>query len=201
MVRMSDSERETPIINIEGERIALGPIGREHIPLFQRWNNDFAVTRTTARSEPLTIEQMTAGYDAAVAATDQVDFIIYDRATMQPVGSTYLTHIDYRNRTAEFGIAIGEAAARGKGYGTEATRLMLDYAFTALGLHNVLLSVYTFNRAGRRTYEKAGFREFGRRRESKMMGGRFWDVVYMEALASEFDSLVLARVFAPDEPR
>ena len=50
------------------------------------------------------------------------------------------------------------------------------------------------------TVEKAGFREFGRRRESKLMGGRLWDQIYMEALASEFISPLLARLFVPDQP-
>ncbi|GIW04684.1 MAG: hypothetical protein KatS3mg059_1304 [Thermomicrobiales bacterium] len=93
---------------------------------------------------------------------------------------------------------IGEADARGKGYGTETARLMLEYAFTALGLHNVMLQVYAYNRAAHRAYQKAGFREFGRRREAVWMGGRLWDVIYMDCLATEFDSLMLGRVLAPD---
>jgi diamine N-acetyltransferase len=196
-----DGGMSEPIISIVGERVALGPVRRAHIPLFQRWNNDFAVTRTTACSGPWTMEQMAAGYDASVSATDQMHLLIYDRASLQPMGATYLTHIDDRHRTAEFGIAIGEAEARGKGFGTEATRLVLDYAFTALGLHNVMLAVYAFNRAGVRAYEKAGFRAFARRRACKAMGGKSWDVIYMEALASPFVSPVLARTFVADVPR
>ena len=90
------------------------------------------------------------------------------------------------------------------GYGTEATRLTLDYAFTALGLHSVLLKVYAFNLAGLRTYQKAGFREIGRRREAHHMGGRLWDVILMDCLATDFaraGSSVLSAVFAPDPPR
>jgi RimJ/RimL family protein N-acetyltransferase len=56
--------------------------------------------------------------------------------------------VDHRNRSATFGILIGEPECRGKGYGTETTRLMLDYAFTTLGLHNVMLTVFEFNPAG-----------------------------------------------------
>ena len=93
---------------------------------------------------------------------------------------------------------IGEGAYRGRGYGTETTRLMLDYAFTALGLHNVFLTVNAYNYAGIRAYEKAGFREFGRRRQCKMRGGRRWDVVYMDCLATEFSSPVLTAIFEPD---
>ena len=84
------------------------------------------------------------------------------------------------------GISIGEREYWGKGYGTEATRLMLDYAFATLDLHSVMLRVYAYNLAGYRAYLKAGFRECGRRRQCKHMGGALWDVIYMECLASEF---------------
>ena len=75
-------------------------------------------------------------------------FTIYERETLRPVGNTALHGVDHRNRSATFGILIGEPECRGKGYGTESTRLMLDYAFTALGLHNVMLTVFECNPAG-----------------------------------------------------
>jgi Acetyltransferase (GNAT) domain len=64
----------------------------------------------------------------------------YDRETLRPIGNTGPRSVDHRNRTATFGILIGEPECGGKGYGTESTRLMLDYAFTVLGLHNVMLT-------------------------------------------------------------
>ncbi len=108
----------------------------------------------------------------------------------------YIAH-----RTTEFGIVIGAADASGKGYGTEVARLMLDYAFTALGLHNVMLTVCEFNYAGRRAYERAGLREFGRLRQAKRLGGRFWDIVLMECLAPDFAGSSLRPILTPDEPR
>lgn len=198
---MPDEER--PVVNIVGERIALGPIRRDLVPLYQRWFNDFGMLRTLAvPPRPMTIEAETAWYEqAATADASVVYFTIYETASWRPIGTTLWRTIDYRNRTAEYAMTIGDAADRGKGYGTEATRLMLDYAFTALGLHSVMLTCYEFNAAGQRAYEKAGFRVFGRRHECHWMGGRLWDEIYMECLASEFESPVLARVFAPDEPR
>jgi len=80
-------------------------------------------------------------------------------------------------------------------------RLLLDYAFTALGLHNVMLTAYAYNLAGLRTYRKAGFTEFGRRRQCHWMGGQWWDEVYLDCLASGFVSPVLGKIFAPDAPR
>ncbi|MBX6342471.1 MAG: GNAT family N-acetyltransferase [Thermomicrobiaceae bacterium] len=194
---------EEPIVNIVGEKVALGPIRRDLVPLYQRWFNDFQMLRTLGmRPGPMSLEQEEAWYDrASRESADAVAFTIYERGSWRPIGTAGLHDIDFRNRTAEFGISIGDARARGRGYGTEVTRLVLDYAFTALGLNNVMRRVYEFNLAGRRAYEKAGFREIGRRREARYMGGRLWDEILMDCLASEFESPVLGEIFVPDVPR
>ena len=190
-----------PVLNVVGDRVALGPLRRDLLPTYRRWINDFGVLRTLGvlPPGPTTLEQEAAWYEAR--ADDEARFTVYERATWAPIGNTGLRGIDHRNRSAAFGILIGEPSARGRGHGTEATRLVLDYAFTALGLHSVMLAVAEFNLAGRRAYERAGFRESGRRRQCRWLGGRLWDDVYMDCLASEFASPVLARVLAPDEPR
>lgn len=190
---------QTPVVNIAGERIALGPHRRELLPTYQRWINDFDALRTlgAVAPRPTTLEQETSWYDGQ--RSDEARFTIYERATWRPIGTTALHAIDHRNRTAIFGIHIGESDARGKGFGTEAAVLTLDYAFTALGLHSVMLTVAEFNRAGRRAYEKAGFKEFGRRRQCRLLGGRLWDEISMDCLDREFVSPVLAQIFTPDE--
>jgi len=193
---------ERPLAHVEGELVALGPLRRDLIPTYQRWVNNIETLRTLGLPpRPMTVEAETTWYESAVTSSVDIAFTIYERATGRPIGNTDLHGVDHRNRTATFGIVIGEPDARGKGYGTETTRLMLDYAFTALGLHNVMLTVFEFNPAGLRAYEKAGFREFGRRRQSRFMGGRLWDEVYMQCLAPDVASPVLARILTPDEPR
>jgi RimJ/RimL family protein N-acetyltransferase len=192
---------ERPIVAIEGELIALGPLRRELIPLYARWQGDFAVQRTYRTPGPVTIEEATAWYERRAAGHGDSWFTIYERATWRPIGYTEIDGIDWRGRTAYFGILIGEADARGRGYGTETTRLMLDFAFTALGLHNVLLTTDAYNLAGQAAYRKAGFRECGRRRECVPLNGQRYDLVYMDCLASEFTSPVLGAIFAPDAPR
>jgi len=128
-----------------------------------------------------------------------VPFTIYERNTLRPIGNTGLHGVDYRTRTTTFG-TIGEPECRSKGYGTETTRLMLDYAFTALGLHNVMLIVFEFNVvAGVRAYEKAGFKEFRRRRECHLSGGKLWDEIKMDCLSSELESSVLRCIYTPDD--
>ena len=193
------TESDAPILNIEGELVALGPLRREHIPLYLRWINDLGTTRTLAvPSRPMTLEQETAWYERAAVDDAQPLFTIYERATGRAIGNCGLHEIDHHNRRTDVGIMIGEPDARGHGYGTEAMQLLLDYAFTVLALHSVMLLVYEYNYAARRSYEKAGFREIGRRRESRWYNGRFWDEIHMDILSSEFESPVLRRMLDPD---
>lgn len=197
--RAGDAPVDPPIVNIVGELVALGPLVKALLPLYSRWINDLATVRNLSLWRPQTLEQEQAWYDEAPASEHSVTFTLYERATWRPIGTIGLSDIDHRNGKAELGIMIGEPACRGKGYGSEATRLILDYAFTALGLHNVMLHVFSFNAGAIRAYQKAGFREFGRRRECYLMNGRLWDDVHMECLSTEFSSPVLARAFAPEE--
>jgi RimJ/RimL family protein N-acetyltransferase len=190
-----------PIINITGDHIALGPLRRDLLPRYQRWINDFATLRNLGRIAPHTLEHETAWFDRTTQTDAEVTFTVYERATTHPIGTAGLSNISHRTGRAEFGIMIGEPDARGKGYGTETTRLVLDYAFTALGLRNVALTVAEWNVAGQRAYAKAGFKEFGRRRQCWPMGGRWYDEVLMDCLASEFESPVLKHLFAPDKPK
>jgi diamine N-acetyltransferase len=179
--------KAVPASNISGDLVALGPPCRDLVPLYQRWGNDFGTQRTLgALPRPLTVEAEHSRYERVTAAPDEVVFTIYERATLRPIGIIDLQEIEYRQYTAEYVIFIGDPAMRGLGYGTEATRLVLDYAFAALGLHSVMLRVYEYNLAGLRAYQKAGFKEFGRWRQSHWMGGRFWDTILMDCLASEW---------------
>jgi diamine N-acetyltransferase len=189
---------EQPIINISGEKVALGPLRRELLPLYQKWINDFEVTRTLGIGwRPMTWEAEQAWYDGASKRTPDVVFTLYERLTLRPIGTTGLHDVDHVSRTAEFGILIGEKDCWGRGYGTEATALMLDYGFNGLGLHNIMLRVFSYNERGIRAYTRAGFRELGRRREVWRLGGRVYDCIYMECLATEFQSPVLRRLLEP----
>ena len=188
MTGESNDSNGEPMLNIEGDLVALGPLSRDLLPLYRRWINDLGTTRTLDLPPyPMTMEKEQAWYDQQSLAENDVPFTIYERETSRPIGNTGLHEIDYRNRTATFGIIIGEPECRGKGYGTETTRLMLDYAFTVLGLHNVMLIVFEFNAAGIKAYQKAGFKEYGRRRECRLMGGELWDEIHMDCLSTEFE--------------
>lgn len=182
-----------PIITIEGERVGLGPTSRELLLLITRWMNSLETTRFL-RMGVYHPEQEEKWFDNLMADSSTHYFTIYELSNMRPIGGVDLHEIDLRNRTAEVGIMIGEADARGKGYGTEATRLICDFGFNALGLHSIMLMTYAWNVAGQRAYEKAGFKEVGRRRESRWFNGKYWDDIFYDLLASEFESPVVKRM-------
>lgn len=176
-----------PTYTIAGERVALGPLRRDLVPRYTRWINDLGVQRTLGGLPvPRTIEQEETRRARLDAEADSVQFTIYARATAAPIGIAELREIDWRARSAVYVILIGEGPARGRGYGTETTRLVCGYAFGALGLHSLMLTVVAPNVAGIRAYERAGFRQFGRRRECRPIDGQLHDDIYMECLAREF---------------
>jgi RimJ/RimL family protein N-acetyltransferase len=101
------------------------------------------------------------------------------------VGTCCFWGIDPHNRRAHLGIGLAEAH-RGRGIGTDTCRVLLHHGFVDRGLHRVQLEVLATNAAAIRSYEKAGFREDGRMRESAWVRGRFVDEVYMSVLAPEW---------------
>lgn len=190
---------DDPIITIQGEHISLGPVDRSMLPDFQRWINslDIQIRLGMGLPGPFTLDEQERWFDSIVASSTSRTFAIREAETLRTVGTASIQGIDWRNGSGVFGIMIGDPEARGHGFGTETTRLMLDYAFTVLGLHSVSLTVAEFNVAGRRAYEKAGFREAGRLRDHWLAAGRRWDQITMDCLASEFASPLLAAQLDP----
>ena len=120
---------------------------------------------------------------------DVVEFTVYDRTDCAPVGTAGLFGIVHAYGYAEFAIALGER--RGQGLGTEATRLVLDFAFHVMYLRNVLLETLEWNVAGLAAYERAGFRRIGVRRGSRISRGQPTNVVLMDAVPEDFGASVL----------
>lgn len=185
---MPDALDNPIILNLTGEKVALGPHRRDLLPLYQRWINDFSIrVNLGGRVGPMTWEAEEAWYEGIAKASGSVHFTIYERATLRPIGTTALHDVDHFHRTAEFGLMIGERDCWGRGYGTETARLMLEHGFTNLNLHNIGLRVFSTNARALGAYARAGFQECGRRRECLRPGGTVCDEIFMECLATGFD--------------
>jgi RimJ/RimL family protein N-acetyltransferase len=111
---------------------------------------------------------------------------VHEKATNRLVGTCAFSQLDGENGSALYHITIGESDAWGKGYGTEATQLMLDHAFGTLALHRIALYVFEFNERAIRAYKRCGFVVEGRSRESIWRDGRWWDEMAMSVLESDW---------------
>ena len=183
-----------PDLIVVGEKVALGPLRRDLAADYARWMNELEVRRAldhlgiaTPHSEEKWVED-----NFERGAKDQPEavwFTVYDRTDSAPVGTAGLIGIVHAYGNAEFAIALGER--RGQGLGTEATRLVLDFAFHVLQLRNVLLETLGWNAAGLAAYERAGFRRIGVRRGARISRGQPTDVVLMDAVPEDFGASVL----------
>ena len=175
---------DEPDLVVVGERVALGPIRKDLAATYARWVNSEGVryglgtiSMATPESEEKWVDDVIE--KGAERPPKVAEFTIYDRSDSAPVGTVGLFKIEHEHGSAEFGILLGER--RGQGLGTEASRLVLRWAFETLGLRNVLLQVLAWNVEAQRAYERAGFRRVGVRRDAAMSRGAHVDVVLMDA--------------------
>jgi diamine N-acetyltransferase len=177
-----------------GEKVALGPLRPDLAPVYARWMNqrevrDGLVHRGIAspQSQEKWVEENLE--KSAEREPHVVEFTIYDRSDASAIGTVGLLGISDAHGTAELGIFLGER--RGRGLGTDATRLALDFAFHVLHLRNVQLQALEWNAAGLAAYERAGFRRVGVRRGAAMSRGRPTNIVIMDAVPEDFGASVL----------
>lgn len=95
------------------------------------------------------------------------------------IGESGFDGIRWQHGDTFIGIGLGERDDWGKGYGTDAMRVMLRYAFTELNLHRVSLDAFAYNPRAIRSYEKVGFKQEGRARQFMLREGRRWDLIFM----------------------
>ena len=185
----STVDQEEPVLNIVGENVALGPLHQGMLPLFERWENNLRTADLGGDDpRPVTAETIAAAWEPLLRGerADWLGFAIYALPNLELIGHANLRDFTNSHGTAEIGITLGEVTARGKGYGSETVRLLLHYAFQHLHVWNVWLDTAAYNRRAIRAYEKAGFREIGRRRGARVVGGSRYDIVLMDCTLDDF---------------
>ena len=125
-------------------------------------------------------EEIERFFAARALGPESLSLAVHIRDTNRLIGTCALSQLDSDNGSALYHITIGEKDMWGRGYGTEATRLMLDHAFGTLNLHRIALSVFSFNERAIRSYRSCGFVIEGRAREAIWRDGRWWDEVVDE---------------------
>ncbi len=172
-----------------GEKIQLTAIQRDNLPKYVEWLNDWEVAQFLAPGipRPLRIEDEADWFDRVRTSDRQLVFAIVTLAENKLIGNCGLHDIDLKNRSASFGIFIGDRNYWGKGYGTDATKTILRYGFEQLGLNHIELWVYAFNPRAIRSYEKSGFKREGVRRQGLYRNGKFHDEYLMGILREDWE--------------
>ena len=182
---------ETAILGfvIYGGRVRLRRIERSDLPRFASWLNDPEVRDGLAAFYPMSLAQEEAWFESNLKLEPASQpFALEARvggADFAHIGGLGFHQIDWRNRTGEVGIFIGEKALWGRGFGTEAMRALVAWGFQELNLHRVQLRVYEDNARAIRSYEKLGFKLEGRLRQDRFHQGRYFDTLMMGLLRGE----------------
>jgi RimJ/RimL family protein N-acetyltransferase len=172
---------------LEGSQVVLRRHRPENIAAFQRWYADPEIARLARyQATPMRPEEIERFFAARVVGPDALAMAVHEKTTDRLVGTCAFSQLDGENGSALYHITIGESDAWGKGFGTEATQLMLDHAFGTLGLHRIALYVFEFNERAIRAYRRCGFVVEGRSRESIWRDGRWWDEMAMSVLESDW---------------
>ncbi len=161
------------------EEVFLRLMTREDTDRIIGWRNQEFVRSRFIYREPFTRQGHENWIKTMIDTGRAVQFIICIRESERAVGSVYLRDIDRVHHKAEYGIFIGEEDAMGKGYGTQAAKLMIRYAFEEEKLHKLMLRVLAENLQAIRSYEKAGFVKEAYLRDEVFLEGRYQDVIYM----------------------
>jgi RimJ/RimL family protein N-acetyltransferase len=172
---------------IDGTVVVLKRHTRDNLADFLRWYQDPEVARLTRYQDgPMRTDEIERFFMMRALGPDTLAMGIHVRDTGRLIGSCAFSQLDADNGSVLFHITIGEHDAWGHGYGSEATALMVEHAFTSLGLHRVSLSVFAFNERAIRSYTRVGFVSEGCAREAIWRDGRWWDEIHMSVLEPEW---------------
>ena len=173
-----------------GEKVELCPLDTEKdSALFEKWNQDSDYMRQLDLDPAIIFSAALIKEWFEKEENDDPIFAIKLLDESRTIGDIGLYGLDWVNGNAWVGISIGDPACRGKGFGTEAMRLILAYAFNVLNLHRVTLDVFEFNPRAIRSYEKCGFKAEGVEKELIFKEDMRWNVLNMGILRNEWELL------------
>lgn len=170
---------------LTGEKVNLRAHEPKDLDSIMQWVNDREVTKwllsfawpvsRKSQEEWLATAIQSAGSNDKVLVIETKDGVY--------IGQVGLKQIDYVSGVAELGIVIGRKDYWGKGYGSDAIRTLLRFAFSQLRLRKIILKYQGAHERGRRCYSRVGFKEVGRLKAHHLVDGEFQDMVYMEIFA------------------
>ena len=175
---------------IYGNRIMLREYRKDDIDPIRGWVNDpeIADNLSDIFLYPSTLNQTESFLNFVLEgkSNNEAHFIIAETRTESYIGQIDLMGIDWKNRCAELGIVIGRKDSLSKGIGSEAIRLLLEFAFERMNLNRIELRVHDYNERAYNCYLKCGFKEEGRLKQRHYYKGSYSDLILMAILKEEF---------------
>jgi RimJ/RimL family protein N-acetyltransferase len=173
--------------NLKGNGVELRRHDRANYPLYAHWYGDEEVWRLTSwTAEPMKPAAVERLFEERERSSLDDSFAVHWEGEDEPVGVVSLANINQANSAADLSVIVGDEKDRDRGLGTEAIRILLEYAFEDLGLNRVGLSVFEFNGTAIHAYEKLGFKREGRLRKAIWRDGEFHDAILMSVLARDW---------------
>jgi RimJ/RimL family protein N-acetyltransferase len=180
---------------IIGDKCYLSPISEDDAEKWAEWFNDLEVTIPLGDEAyiPTSVSKERKTITDLLASGAHV-FSIVDLKSDELIGRCMLFGVNLIDRAAKLGIVIGEKSYWNQGFGQDAMKLLLDYGFNLLNLHNIMLGVFAYNKAAIKCYKNVGFKEVGTRREVRIIGGKKYDMLYMDILEDEYTSIYVKKM-------
>ena len=171
-----------------GERVRLTGIREADVETIISWDEDREFMRNlfSGPAYPRPEIAQRDWWNERLKNKNEYHFAIRLLESDQIIGTFHIQDIEWTNQAGWFSMGIGSEEFRGKGYGTEALRLGLDFAFNNLNLHRLALGVFAFNEPAIRLYQRLGFTHEGTERELVFRDGRRHDLLVFGMLAREW---------------
>ncbi|MGO1468950.1 MAG: UDP-4-amino-4,6-dideoxy-N-acetyl-beta-L-altrosamine N-acetyltransferase [Tissierella sp.] len=168
------------------KRIYLSPLEKEHIETVRQWRNDPDIRKYFFSSHFINKLQQDEWFERYSRDNSQVSFAILNKDDNKIIGTIGLSKIDHYHQRAEMGTMIGDKNSWGKGVGSEATNLIVEYAFNNLNLQKVYCYIADDNIGSIKKNEKVGFKKEGNLRKHAFINGTFKDVTMMAILKEDY---------------
>jgi len=185
---MEKNEENKRVIFLSGKKVVLRPVCKEtDLDSIYRWINDPEVNRYVEGYLPMTKEAEAEWIDRVSKNKDIV--LAIETLEGRHIGSMGLHKIKWKDRTATTGAMIGEKDHWGKGYGTDAKMILLNYAFNTLNLRKISSSVFSFNKRSLAYSLKCGYKVEGVLNRQRFVNGRYYDEVLLGVFKKDWQPL------------
>ncbi len=171
-----------------GEKVLLRPFQLEDIPAMEECLNDPEVLKFTGSSPVFTKASIHQWYSTRNEQEDRLDLAIVKKDDDTVVGEVVINEYDESKHSMNFRILIGPKG-RDQGFGSEATKLIVDYVFQNTDLKQLTLGVYAFNPRGKRVYEKVGFTVESIDKDDLEFEGQMIDAINMVLTRESWQSI------------